>query len=264
MTITTDPATVHPVDHDHVADLDACLAFINTLELDGTDGLPDDHIPTLDDAIGWFGARSLAHEAALRAQAERDPDAWLARVGDCPGRAARGLGRHRRGAIGRPGRRRAASTTRSATWRRPSSARRWRASRSAIGTRPRTRSARRSPGSPRRSPRRSPTGDTTGFRICANDACRWVFEDTSRGGRRRWCDMQSCGNRAKVRRFRSRQRAEDAASTWRARQGTRTPPAAGPPRREPQPRSSSGLTSVAKRTIDSSSYIAGMPAMRCR
>ena len=53
-------------------------------------------------------------------------------------------------------------------------------------------------------------GDTTRFRICANDACRWVFEDTSRGGRRRWCDMQSCGNRAKVRRFRSRQRAEDA------------------------------------------------------
>ena len=52
-------------------------------------------------------------------------------------------------------------------------------------------------------------GDTTRFRICANDACRWVFEDTSRGGRRRWCDMQSCGNRAKVRRFRSRQRAEE-------------------------------------------------------
>ena len=53
-------------------------------------------------------------------------------------------------------------------------------------------------------------GDTSRFRICANDACRWVFEDTSRGGRRRWCDMQSCGNRAKVRRFRSRQRAGDA------------------------------------------------------
>jgi hypothetical protein len=38
-----------------------------------------------------------------------------------------------------------------------------------------------------------------------------VFEDTSRGGRRRWCDMQSCGNRAKVRRFRSRKRAEELA-----------------------------------------------------
>ena len=49
------------------------------------------------------------------------------------------------------------------------------------------------------------TGDTARLRICANDACRWVFEDTSRAGRRRWCDMASCGNRAKVRRYRSRQ-----------------------------------------------------------
>ena len=50
------------------------------------------------------------------------------------------------------------------------------------------------------------TGETARFRVCANDGCRWVFEDTSRGGRRRWCDMSSCGNRAKVRRFRSRRR----------------------------------------------------------
>ena len=50
-------------------------------------------------------------------------------------------------------------------------------------------------------------GESGRFRICANDGCRWVFEDTSRGGRRRWCDMTSCGNRAKVRRFRSRRRA---------------------------------------------------------
>ncbi len=49
-------------------------------------------------------------------------------------------------------------------------------------------------------------GETGRFRICANDGCRWVFEDTSRGGRRRWCDMTSCGNRAKVRRFRSKRR----------------------------------------------------------
>jgi predicted RNA-binding Zn ribbon-like protein len=49
-------------------------------------------------------------------------------------------------------------------------------------------------------------GETSRFRICANDGCRWVFEDTSRGGRRRWCDMRSCGNRAKVRRFRSKRR----------------------------------------------------------
>ena len=49
-------------------------------------------------------------------------------------------------------------------------------------------------------------GETDRFRICANDGCGWAFEDTSRGGRRRWCEMSSCGNRAKVRRFRSRRK----------------------------------------------------------
>ena len=41
-------------------------------------------------------------------------------------------------------------------------------------------------------------------RQCAGDHCSWLFVDTSRNGMRRWCDMQSCGNRAKVRRFRKR------------------------------------------------------------
>jgi predicted RNA-binding Zn ribbon-like protein len=29
--------------------------------------------------------------------------------------------------------------------------------------------------------------------------CGWLFLDTSRSGTRRWCDMRTCGNRAKVR-----------------------------------------------------------------
>jgi len=41
-------------------------------------------------------------------------------------------------------------------------------------------------------------------RECAGDSCTWLFLDTSRNGKRRWCDMQACGNRAKVRRFRQR------------------------------------------------------------
>ena len=49
-------------------------------------------------------------------------------------------------------------------------------------------------------------GDTGRLRICADDGCRWVFEDTSRTGRRRWCSMASCGNRAKAARHRARQR----------------------------------------------------------
>ena len=42
------------------------------------------------------------------------------------------------------------------------------------------------------------------IRICDNDRCRWVFYDTSRTGRRRWCDMATCGNRAKAARHRAR------------------------------------------------------------
>ena len=34
--------------------------------------------------------------------------------------------------------------------------------------------------------------------------CGWIFLDSTKGGTRRWCDMKVCGNRAKVRRFRSR------------------------------------------------------------
>jgi predicted RNA-binding Zn ribbon-like protein len=41
-------------------------------------------------------------------------------------------------------------------------------------------------------------------RQCAGESCSWLFLDTSRNGLRRWCDMQACGNRAKVRRFRQR------------------------------------------------------------
>jgi predicted RNA-binding Zn ribbon-like protein len=32
------------------------------------------------------------------------------------------------------------------------------------------------------------------------DGCGWLFVDTSRNHRRRWCDMEGCGNRAKARR----------------------------------------------------------------
>lgn len=57
------------------------------------------------------------------------------------------------------------------------------------------------------------TGATERLRICANDGCRWVFEDSSRTGRRRWCSMASCGNRAKAARHRARKRAAAAEMT---------------------------------------------------
>jgi predicted RNA-binding Zn ribbon-like protein len=43
------------------------------------------------------------------------------------------------------------------------------------------------------------------IRECAADDCRLVFLDTSRPGARRWCSMQRCGNRHKVRDHRARQ-----------------------------------------------------------
>jgi predicted RNA-binding Zn ribbon-like protein len=41
-------------------------------------------------------------------------------------------------------------------------------------------------------------------RFCADETCTHPFLDRSRTKQRRWCDMASCGDRAKVRRFRGR------------------------------------------------------------
>jgi len=46
------------------------------------------------------------------------------------------------------------------------------------------------------------------LRICANKGCRYVFIDRSPTGRRRWCDMRTCGNQAKVAAHRARARAQ--------------------------------------------------------
>jgi len=44
-------------------------------------------------------------------------------------------------------------------------------------------------------------------RECGGENCGWLFEDLSRNRSRQWCDMQMCGNLAKVRRFRERKRS---------------------------------------------------------
>ncbi|MDH3197941.1 MAG: CGNR zinc finger domain-containing protein [Candidatus Krumholzibacteria bacterium] len=38
-------------------------------------------------------------------------------------------------------------------------------------------------------------------RQCCDDECGWLFLDTSRNHSRRWCSMETCGNRNKVRTF---------------------------------------------------------------
>jgi predicted RNA-binding Zn ribbon-like protein len=44
------------------------------------------------------------------------------------------------------------------------------------------------------------------IRNCANPTCSLMFIDHSRPGRRRWCSMAGCGNRAKTARYRQRRR----------------------------------------------------------
>jgi predicted RNA-binding Zn ribbon-like protein len=41
-------------------------------------------------------------------------------------------------------------------------------------------------------------------RSCAAGDCGWWFVDDTKNRSRRWCDMKICGNREKVKRFRSR------------------------------------------------------------
>ena len=193
----------HPQGHAHDADLETCLDFVNTEWHD--DGVASEHLPTAEDAIAWFAEHGLAHEPALRAQARAGAGSWLGRV-----HAARAALR--------------------AVWdaqveHRVPDQRMLDTVNAVLSEAPRIelvagdaccgighRHATDDPvgealaGVVGPLVRAIAAGETDRFRICANDGCGWAFEDTSRGGRRRWCEMSSCGNRAKVRRFRSRRK----------------------------------------------------------
>ena len=57
------------------------------------------------------------------------------------------------------------------------------------------------------------TSDDLGtVRVCASDSCDWLFIDTSKNHSRRWCNMKSCGNREKARRFYTRKKSSPAVS----------------------------------------------------
>lgn len=44
------------------------------------------------------------------------------------------------------------------------------------------------------------SGEASRIRTCAGEDCGWMFVDRSRNGRRRWCEMETCGTIAKERR----------------------------------------------------------------
>ena len=51
----------------------------------------------------------------------------------------------------------------------------------------------------------SADGSWKRVKACRDDDCQWAFYDSSRNRSGRWCDMAVCGNRTKVRVYRSKQ-----------------------------------------------------------
>jgi len=194
--------------HAHGVDLDATFDFLNTLEND--DGFVREHLASLDDALDWFVKRGVIHgEGAdrARAQARTQPaaaDRDLAHV-----RTVRQALREVAGAIA--GHRVPSNGALEAVNR----ALRARQIIELVASPDGCSVDHRHVGDPvddalARLAEPLVTELTAGhperIRICASDTCEWVFYDTSRTGRRRWCDMSTCGNRAKAARHRARAR----------------------------------------------------------
>jgi predicted RNA-binding Zn ribbon-like protein len=51
------------------------------------------------------------------------------------------------------------------------------------------------------------SSDAEMVKDCGDPTCRWLFLDLSKNHTRRWCDMKTCGNRMKARRFQARLQA---------------------------------------------------------
>ncbi|CAL9308867.1 CGNR zinc finger domain-containing protein [Streptomyces sp. SudanB182_2057] len=47
-------------------------------------------------------------------------------------------------------------------------------------------------------------GTWTRLKACESETCHWAYYDRSPAGRGRWCSMQLCGARAKMRRYRAK------------------------------------------------------------
>jgi predicted RNA-binding Zn ribbon-like protein len=46
--------------------------------------------------------------------------------------------------------------------------------------------------------------ELTKVRKCASESCAWIFIDRTKNHRRKWCEMKTCGNRDKARRYYAR------------------------------------------------------------
>jgi predicted RNA-binding Zn ribbon-like protein len=203
----------HTVEHRHAASLDDTFAFLNTAELDGF-WKPVEHLAELADATAWLEEHGLLHPSKRKPLDEA-----------APARAARLLAHVR---TVRSGLR---EIVEALVAERPVDP----AALATVNGVLRARSVlelvpgegcvalgHRHLGDPLDDALAAvaeplvaliASGDTGRLRICAHDGCRWVFQDASRTGRRRWCSMTSCGNRAKAARHRARKRAVATPAT---------------------------------------------------
>jgi predicted RNA-binding Zn ribbon-like protein len=189
------------IEHDHEIDLDGALEFINTLDLD--DGQLVEHFQEPADAVAWLLDHRLLHAT--------DAYAWTAADLDHAKAVRAGL----------------RDLVDSLVLERQPAAESLRLVNETLEMGPRphldleggeVRVGHRHVASPAFEAlvpiahaivAELASGRPERFRICANDRCRWTFFDASPTGRRRWCDMRTCGNRAKAARHRARVRAQD-------------------------------------------------------
>jgi predicted RNA-binding Zn ribbon-like protein len=187
--------------HDHTVDLETALDFVNTLQLVRGDWF--DHLGSTDDALDWLRGHALIHDGPTGARS--DDAATLRRI-----RRTRAALRELADATyeGRPVVPGAIDDVNRAL-----------RAKEVIQLVPSADGLRidhRHVGDPVANAladlaepivREIAAGRPERLRACASDTCRWVFYDDSPTGRRRWCDMTSCGNRAKAARHRARVKA---------------------------------------------------------
>ena len=196
--------------HDHAVDLETALDFVNTLQLVKGDWF--DHLGSTVEALDWLHGHGLIHDGPTGDETNRQPndqaddDRALRRI-----RRTRAALRELADATyeGRPPRPEAIDDVNRAL-----------RAKEVIQLVPSADGLRldhRHTGDPVDDAlanladpivREIAAGRPERLRACASDTCLWVFYDDSRTGRRRWCDMASCGNRAKAARHRARVKGE--------------------------------------------------------
>ena len=207
----TDSAPLMPVVAGHLAKLQTGLDFVNTLDLWP---VPHDHLDSAESALDWLVEHDLLHREA-RAH-------LLATFATSPAAGAEILGKLRRVRQAMRGVLEAAAVQRApeaADLEEMNRALRTHYIYELVPAPDGVSLDHRHQGDPvdgamarlaESIARELIQGDNSRLRVCENTQCRWVFKDTSRTGKRKWCSMRSCGNRAKVARHRARRRASTA------------------------------------------------------